>query len=72
MACTDIIWQPAGHLLEIQKTITQLTSEEEKGCWTQCGCHGEILKKICLELWSHEYKCFAKKQNMLVKFKQKV
>lgn len=29
--CTNIIWQPAGHLLEIQKTITQLTSEEEKG-----------------------------------------
>lgn len=29
--CIDIIWQPAGHLLEIQKTIISLTSEEEKG-----------------------------------------
>lgn len=29
--CLDIIWQPAGHLLEIQKTLIELTSEEEKG-----------------------------------------
>lgn len=40
--CIDIIWQSAGHLLEIQKTIISLTSEEEKGYWRQCGYHGDL------------------------------
>lgn len=51
--CIDIIWQPAGYLLEIQKTIIWLTSEEEKGYLETVGMSWGDLKSM--EPWIYMF-----------------